>query len=283
METLKASMTQDLKLAGFSDSTRSIYLRAVLEFAQFLARSPAEIGQPEVRTWVEHLTARGLSAQRRRQHFAALKFLYARTLGRPEVTAFLSWPKDAQRLPVVICRGDVERLLRAFREPKYRVFFTLMYATGLRLVEACRLETRDIDATRGVIHIRNGKGGSERLVTLGPRLLDTLRSYWKFVRPPSPWLFASARGTHLSPEVARTALRLACAQAGIARRITPHVIRHCFATHMLEAGAELRIIQVLLGHRSIRTTTRYAHVSADMISNAVSPLDCLWKGREMNI
>ena len=246
METLKASMTQDLELAGFSDSTRSIYLRAVLEFAQFLDRSPAEIGQAEVRTWVEHLTARGLSAQRRRQHFAALKFLYARTLGRPEVTAFLSWPKDAQRLPIVICRGDVERVLRAFREPKYRVFFTLMYATGLRLVEACRLETRDIDATRGVIHVRNGKGGSERLVTLGPRLLYTLRSYWKFVRPPSPWLFASARGTHVSPEVARTALRLACAQAGIARRITPHVIRHCFATHMLEAGAELRIIQVLL-------------------------------------
>jgi len=158
-----------------------------------------------------------------------------------------------------------------------------MYATGVRLVEACRLETRDIDATRGVIHVRNGKGGSERLVTLGPRLLDTLRSYWKFVRPPSPWLFASARGTHLSLEVARTALRLACAQAGIARRITPHVIRHCFATHMLEAGAELRIIQVLLGHRSIRTTTRYAHVSAEMISNALSPLDCLWKGQGMDI
>ena len=97
----------------------------------------------------------------------------------------------------------------------------------------------------------------------------------QFVRPPSPWLFASARGTHLSPEVARTALSLACTQAGIARRITPHVIRHCFATHMLEAGADLRIIQVLLGHRSIRTTTRYAHVSADMISNALSPLDSL--------
>src|SRR5450432_544465 len=118
------------------------------------------------------------------------------------------------------------------------------------------------------------RGDVARLLR-GPRLLDTLRSYWKFVRPPSPWLFAPARGTHLSPEVARTALRIACAQAGIARRITPHVIRHCFATHMLEAGAELRIIQVLLGHRSIRTTTRYAHVSADMISNALSPLDSL--------
>lgn len=160
MKTLKVNMIQDLKLAGFSDSTRSIYLRAVLEFAQFLARSPAEIGQPEVRTWVEHLTVRGLSAQGRRQHFAALKLLYARTLGRPEVTAFLSWTKDAQTLPIVISRSDVERLLRAFREPKYRAFFTLMYATGARLVEACRLETRDIDATRGVIHIRNGKGGA---------------------------------------------------------------------------------------------------------------------------
>lgn len=275
MEKLKVSLTQDLELAGFSDSTRSIYLRAVLEFAQFLARSPAEIGQPEVRRWVEHLTARRLSAQRKRQHFAALKFLYARTLGRPEVTAFLSWPKDAHRLPVVVCRRDVERLLRAFREPKYRVFFTLMYATGVRLLEACRLETRDIDAARGVIHIRNCKGGSERMVTLRPRLLDSLRAYWRLVRPPSPWLFASKRGTHLNPEVARTALKMASVQAGIAPRITPHVIRHCFATHMLEAGADLRVIQVLLGHRSIRTTTRYAHVSADMIANALSPLDGL--------
>jgi site-specific recombinase XerD len=210
-----------------------------------------------------------------RQHFAALKFLYEKTLGRPEVVSFISWPRDVPRLPFVLNVSEVARLLRALREPKYRAFFTLVYATGLRLREASRLETRDIDGARGVIHVRHAKGREERLVTLGTRLLATLRIYWKFVRPPAPWLFASSRGTHVSPEVARRALKHAAAEAGLDARVTPHVLRHCFATHLLEAGTDLRVIQVVLGHRSIRTTARYAHVSPEMISKTPSPFDRL--------
>jgi site-specific recombinase XerD len=210
-----------------------------------------------------------------RQHFAALKFLYVKTLGRPEITSFLSWPRDAPRLPVVLSVSDVERLLGSLREPKYRVFFSLIYATGLRLREASQLETRDIDAARGVIRVRHGKGRRERLVTLGSRLLHTLRVYWKFVRPPAPWLFASSRGTHVNAEVARSALKRAATDAGFEKPVTPHTLRHCFATHLLEQGTDLRVIQVLLGHRSIRTTAGYAHVSVDVISKVASPLDRL--------
>ena len=275
MKTLKPRMTQDLELAGYAERTRLIYLHAVMDFAAFRGHSPATADQDDVRAWVCHLSSRKLSAQRMRQHFAALKFLYTKTIGRPEVISFLSWPRDAPRSPVVLSVAEVERLLRALREPKYRVFFTLIYATGLRLWEASQLETRDLDAERGVIHVRHGKGRKERLVTLGPRLLGILRCYWKFVRPPCPWLFASSRGTHLNPEVARNALKRAAADAELRKPVTPHVLRHCFATHSLEAGTDLRVIQVLLGHRSIRTTAGYAHVSADTVSKAPSPLDWL--------
>ena len=275
MHILKTRLTQDLELAGYAERTRLIYLHAVMDFAAFRGQPVSAASQDEVRAWIQHLSGRKLSAQRLRQHFAALKFLYAKTLGRPEVTSFLSWPRDAPRSPVVLSATEVERLLRALREPKYRVFFTLIYATGLRLCEASQLETRDLDAERGVIRVRHGKGSRERLVTLGPRLLGILRAYWRFVRPASPWLFASSRGTHVNPEVARNALKRAAAEAGLAKAVTPHVLRHCFATHSLEAGTDLRVIQVLLGHRSIRTTARYAHVSADVVSKTPSPLDRL--------
>jgi integrase/recombinase XerD len=275
MNGWKRRMTEDLELAGYADRTRSIYLHAVADFAAYRGTSPVDVGQEQVRAWVRHLSDGKLSAQRTRQHFAALKFLYAKTLGRPEIVSFLSWPKDARRVPLVLSAAEVARLLCALREPKYRVFFTLMYATGLRLAEASQLETRDIDSARGVIHVRHGKGRAERVVTLGTRLLATLRNYWRFVRPPAPWLFASSRGTHVSQEVARCALKQAAVHAGLGVRVTPHLLRHCFATHLLEAGTDLRVIQVVLGHRSIRTTARYAHVSPEMIAKTPSPFDRL--------
>jgi site-specific recombinase XerD len=268
-------MDSDLDLAGYAARTRAAYLHAASDLAVFHGRSPAALGQPELREWVRHLAGRGLSAQRRRQHHAALRFLFGRTLGRPEVTAFLSWPRDTERLFPVLSPPDIERLLLALRVPKYRVFFTLLYATGLRLREACLLETRDIDAARGVILVRNGKGRTERLVMLSLRLLGILRAYWRFERPPAPWLFASSKGTPLNPEVARSALKNAAAELGLAVRVTPRLLRHCFATHLLEDGTDLRVIQVILGHRSIRTTARYARVSSDLITRTRSPIDRL--------
>jgi integrase/recombinase XerD len=163
MLTLQDKMAQDLKLAGYALRTRQAYLASVRDLAKYHGRPAEELDQDSLRNWVHHLTQQKRSPERLRQHFAALKFLYGRTLGRPAMTAFLSWPAARQRMPVVLSPQEVVVLLGAIRSPKYRVFFSLVYGTGMRLSEACRLETSDLDAQRGVIHVRHTKGGHERL------------------------------------------------------------------------------------------------------------------------
>jgi integrase/recombinase XerD len=266
---------QDLDLAGLAHRTKRDYMACIRAFCRFHGRCPAELGQDDLRGWVRHLTERGASPERLRKHFAALRFAYSRTLGRADVVAFLTWPSRAESLPVVLGAPEISRLLAALRSPTYRTFFATLYATGLRLTEACRLETADVDAARGVIHVRNGKGGRPRVAMLSPKLLLLLRAYWSLVRPPAPWLFASSRGGPLSTEVARRALRAAVKASGIAKRVTPHSFRHAFATHMLEAGGNLRVIQAVLGHASIRSTARYTRVSTELIGQARSPIEDL--------
>jgi len=281
MGQLRDTMMHDLELTGYVAHTRLLYLNSIRDFAKFFRRSPSEMGAGEVRAWVGHLTKEGgIGPQRIRQHMAALKFLYTKTLFKPEAVSFLSWPSDPQTLPVVLAADEVQRLLDALVKPKYRVFFTTLYVTGLRVSEACQLETRDIDAARGVIHVRHGKGKKERFVMLSPRLLAILRAYWVLERPPAPWLFASAAKSdrHLNPDTARRAIRLAAIQARLDKKVTPHVLRHSFATHLLESGTQLRVIQVLLGHNTIKTTTRYARVSTELIAKTKSPIDSLKTG-----
>ena len=276
MGVLRDRMLHDLRLKGYATGTVDCYVRAAQRFADFFpGRGPARLGQADVRRWVEHLERSGIGPQRLRVHFAALRFLYGKTLGRPELVSFLSWPKKRERLLLVLSPEEVSRLLESFDTLKYRVLFSTVYATGLRISEACGLTTADVDAQRGVIHVRNGKGGKERLVTLSDNLLQTLRAYWRAVRPPTPYLFAAASGSPVSAKVARAALRGAAKSAGISKRVTPHTLRHCFATHLLEGGTDLRVIQVLLGHSSLRTTTRYTRVSAKLIAATPSPLDML--------
>lgn len=278
MTTLRKQMMQDLGLGGYSERTKKTYIQCIRMMAKHYRRSPSELRQPEIRAWVQHLLNRKQSTQRLRQHFAALRFLYGKTLGKPELVSFLSWPKDPERLPVVLSAEEVSRLLDALATPRMAVFFTTVYAAGLRIGEACRLETHDIDAARGVIHVRGGKGGKERLVMLAPRLLTLLRAYWKHERPRAPWLFASRTGTHLSAEVARKAFTSAVRTAKLGKKkVTPHVLRHSFATHLLERGTDLRVIQVLLGHSSIKSTTRYVSVSAGLLAKTKSPLERLPK------
>lgn len=278
MGQLRDRMVHDLELAGYVLTTRLTYLSSIRDFAAHHRRSPDVLGPDDVRAWIDVLTKeRKIGPQRVRQHMAALKFLYTRTLWKPENVSFLSWPSDPKRLPAVLAAEEIERLLSSFTEPKYRVFFMLVYAAGLRLHEACWLETRDIQASRGVVHIRpeNAKRKKERYVMLSPRLLTILRAYWSQTRPPAPWVFASRKGTALCEGTARTALRLAVQKADIEKKATPHVLRHSFATHLLEGGTDLRVIQVLLGHESIKTTTRYARVSTALIAKTPSPLDRL--------
>ena len=274
---LRNKMMQDLRLAGYALKTQKTYLECIGLFAQF-CWEPAQADQEGVRAWVAQLEKSKVGPQRLRQHFAALKFLFGKTLARPEQVAFLSWPKDPKRLPTVLSASQVSALLGALESPKYRVFFTTLYATGLRLKEACHLKTTDIDAARGVIHVRLAKGGKERLVMLSPKLLVILRAYWKQERPAAPYLFPTKTKKPLDPDMARRVLHRAAAAAGLnSKQVTPHVLRHSFATELLESGADLRVIQVLLGHDNIQTTTRYARVSAALISKAKSPLDRLPK------
>jgi integrase/recombinase XerD len=276
---LRDRMMHDLELAGYVPKTRLIYLNSIRDFAKHFRRSPSEMGADEVRAWVDQIRDTGVSPQRIRQHMAALKFLYTKTLYKPEAVSFLSWPSDPLKLPTVLAAEEVARLLTALERPKYRVFFTTVYAAGLRVLEAARLRTDDIDAARGVIHIREAKGKKERYVMLSPRLLRILRAYWSLEHPTAPWLFESSRGgRHINPQTARSALKLAAAKAGLDKKVTPHVLRHSFATHLLDSGTELRVIQVLLGHNAIKSTARYARVSTARIAKTQSPLDRLKTG-----
>jgi integrase/recombinase XerD len=270
-------MMHDLQLARYSDATREAYVSSVGELAKYYWCCPSILERDHLRRWVEHLRKCPIGPARVLVHLAALKFFYTKTMGKPDLVSFITLPSNTSKLPEVLSPEEVERLLNGLTSAKYRVFFTTMYATGLRLSEACRLQTSDINAARGVILIR-GKGNKERLVTLKPRLYGILRAYWKQERPAKPWLFP-VRGGHgpMPPAAARLALNKAAQQAGLDKHITPHILRHSFATHLLENGTELRVIQLLLGHAHIETTTRYTRVSRKLIAEAPSPLDQLPK------
>lgn len=273
--TLRDRMICDMQLAGLRPSTVQSYVRSIRALSKFAGCPPEKLEQDQLRAWAEHLEQRGLTVQARRKDYAAMRFLFGKTLGRPEMVAFLSLPRQPpKQLPTVLSRDEVFRLLGALYSTKYRMFFVTVYAAGLRMSEARELQTGDIDAARGVIRVR-GKGGKERQVMLSPRLLKLLRAYWKIERPPAPYLFTRRSGKPLSSETAREALHDAAKQARIDKRVRPHVLRHSFATHLLDDGTDLRIIQVLLGHASIESTVRYAGVSTALITKTASPLDKL--------
>lgn len=247
------------------------YLATAAKLLQ--SASVSELTPARLRAWARETATRDTSASRVRQQYAAVRFLFRRTLGRPEVVAFLSCRAGARRLPVVLSTSEVMRLLGALRSPVFRTMFLTMYATGLRLSEACALKVEDLDVERGVIRVSGAKGGHERLVTLGARLAGVLRDYAGVMRPAPPWLFTSRRGRPVHAEVARRALARAANDAGLPKRVTPHVLRHTFATHSLERGTELPVIQRLLGHRSPGSTARYVHVSSAAVASARTPID----------
>jgi len=274
MATWQERMEWDLGFAGRADRTRKVYLADARAFAEFCGYSPEELGQGEVRDWVEHLIGRNTSPSRLRQHLSALVFLYRKTLGRPEAVSFFSWPKDAERLPVVLSLGEVSRLLEAVEGDNYRMLFRTMFSAGLRIQEACRLRVEDLDGDRGVIHVL-GKGGRERQAALHPRLLESLRSYWREVRPVLPWLFTGRVGNPLDADQARKVFKASVKAVGLSKRATPHSLRHTYATLQMEQGTDLRVIQALLGHSTIRSTERYLHVATHLITASADPLELL--------
>lgn len=267
-------MAWDLEFAGRASRTRQVYLADGRAFAAFHKAPPETMGQGEVRLWVEHLIARGTSPSRLRQHLSALVFLYRKTLGKPQAVSFFSWPKDAPRLPVVLSVAEVARLLAAVAGDNYRMLFRTMFATGLRISEACRLQVNDLDRERQVIRVI-GKGGKERQVALRLLLLEALRSYWREARPVPPWLFTGRMGKPLDPDQARKVFKAATVQSALSKRATPHSLRHTYATLLLEAGTDLRVIQALLGHSTIRSTECYLHVTTHLLNTSADPLALL--------
>lgn len=276
MGQLREKMKADLKLRRYRAATVRAYLRCARKFVEYHWRPAEEMGEPEVRKFLLYLVNdRQASAANQKMHVAAIKFLYGVTLDRPELAVRFPWPRmPARKLPDILERSEVERLLDAVESMKHRAILMTAYAAGMRINEACSLKTTDIDSRRGLIHIRDGKRGRDRFVMLSPRLLAFLREYWKQTRPTGPELFpGKIAGRAVTPDAVRAALRKAVARAGIKKHVTPHVLRHCFATHLLEGGEDIRTIQVLLGHGSIRTTARYTQVSERHIGRTQSPLD----------
>ena len=277
MGELRDRMDGDLRLRGLAEVTRSEYLRSVHQFVAYYRRSPLELGAEDIRAYLLHLVQNlHFSPANLKMRIAALKFLYNVTLNRPEVVERVAYPKVPRPLLDIPSPGEVAKVLSTMRSPKHRMVLFCAYGAGLRVSEACGLCVGDIDSKRMVIHVRAGKGGRDRYAILSPVLLDSLRAYYRAESPEKPYLFPSTVPGQPQPVAGvQTALRIALAHSGVSKRITPHTLRHAFATHSLEAGTDLRVIQVLLGHANIRTTVRYVHVSTRLIAATPSPLDAI--------
>jgi site-specific recombinase XerD len=277
MGQLHDKMHEDMQLQGFAKSTQKEYLLRAGHFAAHYMHSPEEMGGKEVREYLLYLVNdKEVSAATHRMYVAALKFLYVTTLGRPEEVEEIPWPKVPTTLPDILSGEEVETLLQSIRSLKHRAIAMTQYGAGLRISEACTLQISDIDSTRMLIHVRQGKRSKDRYVMLSECLLGVLRYYWTVVKPRGPFLFEGDRpGFPITPSGARLGLRKAVKASGLQKRVTPHSLRHSFATHLLEAGTNLRTIQRLLGHSSIQTTARYTYVSEDEIRRTPSPLDGL--------
>ncbi|MBM3746368.1 MAG: integrase [Acidobacteria bacterium] len=276
MGKLRDRMEEDLKLGGYSACTRRIYLLYAYQFAKFHMRSPAEMGEEEIRRYLLHLMEeRKVSRETLRQVRAGLTFLYRVTLRRAVEVEYFPVQRVQVRLPAVLSGTEVTALLEAVQSAKYRAILMIIYAGGLRILEACRLRAEDLDSKRMVIHIHAGKGDRDRYTVLSERLLTFLRDYWRQQRPQT-WLFpGQTQAGHACPESVRRVFRQALATTGIRKRATVHTLRHSFATHLLEFGTDVAVIRTLLGHGSLRATEVYTHVSLEHIGRTRSPLDLL--------
>ncbi|MER2561745.1 MAG: tyrosine-type recombinase/integrase [Myxococcaceae bacterium] len=275
MGALYDRMSRDLKLRNLSAGTHRQYLRCCKHFVRFHMKSPEVMGATECKEFLAHLQQTGMKVESLKLNVASLKFLYRVTLNRRAEADQLAWPKVPQKKVVALSGTEVERVLRAVRSLVPAVVLTAAYGAGLRISEACRLRVEDIDGKRNVIHVRQGKGQKDRYVMLPARLLVLLRKYWVAVKPRNGWLFPGRGDGHLTPSAVRLALNEAMAVCNLQKKVTAHVLRHSFATHLLEAGNDIRLIQVLLGHASVSTTAQYAQVSTAHVGRVISPLDLL--------
>jgi site-specific recombinase XerD len=260
---LRTRLIEDLRIRNYSKHTIEIYVRCVAEFAKHFGRSPEELGEGEVREYQRFLVEeKKTSWAFFNQSVCALRFLYTKTLKKDWMVEHIAFPRREQRLPEVLSLEEVSRLFSKVRALKQRTILQTIYGAGLRSMEALNLQPHDIDSQRMVIRIRQGKGRKDRYVTMSATLLERLREYYRGYRPQGIWLFPNRDGdkrTH--PTTVQRACSRAAWAAGLKKHVTPHTLRHSFATSLLEAGTDLRTIQILMGHVNLHTTALYLHIA----------------------
>ena len=278
MTHLRKMMLEELQRRNYAQSTAEAYIRALKEFATYYHRPPDQLGPKEINQFQLHLLLdRRLSAKSVMQRTAALRFFFNITLKRGYPQNEFCYPKAPKRLPVILSQDEVKAMINAATSLLHRTLLMTLYSTGMRRAEITRLKVNDIDSQRMVIHIKQGKGQKDRDVPLSPKLLETLRKFW-YWKKPKVYLFPGeakrgSKGDHLTPKAVYLACKGAAHRAGIKKSVGPHTLRHSFATHMLESGADLRTIQLLLGHTDIRHTTVYLHLSQRHLRACPNPLD----------
>ncbi len=274
---LRERMIEDMRIRGLGDKAQKAHIRAVKDFARFLGRSPDTATGEDLRGYQLYMTNTGVTPSTFNARIVALRFFFTMTCAREEMKRYMQFRTMPRRLPIVLSVEEVFALLMASPGPglKYRAALSVSYGAGLRAAEVCTLRICDIDSQRMLIHVDQGKGGKDRKVMLSAGLLDLLRAYWREAQPEG-WLFpGKPKINPLSPRQLNRAFTSARHMAGIKKAATLHSLRHSFATHLLEANTDIRVIQVLLGHAKLATTARYAHVATKTIRDVVSPYDML--------
>ena len=274
---LRERMMEDMRIRGMGDKAQKSHIRAIKDFAKFLKRSPDTATPEELRAYQLQMTDTGVTASTFNTRIIALRFFFGMTCGREDMKRFMQFRTQPRKLPVVFSVEEVSSLLMATPGPglKYRAALSISYGAGLRASEVCNLKISGIDSDRMLIHVDHGKGGKDRKVMLSPGLLNLLRDYWLEARPEG-WLFpGKPKINPISSRQLNRAFTSAKHMAGISKPATLHTLRHSFATHLLEANTDIRVIQVLLGHAKLTTTAQYTHVATKTIKDTVSPYEML--------
>lgn len=272
---LRRRMVDDMTIRNLSPATQRSYIHAVSKFSRYFGRSPDTLGLDEVRDFQVHLVAQGVSWAALNQTVCALRFFYGVTLGEATIPERIPYARTPRKLPVILSADEVVRFLEAVSSLKCRAALTTAYAAGLRASEVAGLMIADIDSARGVIRVRQGKGGKDRDVMLSTQLLVILRTYWRLARPRLYLFPGRDEDRPINPTTLHAACRSAVKAAGLAKHVTLHTLRHSFATHLLENGADIRVIQALLGHANLSSTARYTQVASHTIRATPSPFDRL--------
>jgi site-specific recombinase XerD len=272
---LRQRMLDELAIREFGDKTRDDYIRHVKTFTVFIGRAPDTATPDDLRAFQAHQRQKGVQPPTMNSAVSALRFFFTFACDRPELGQYLRIVKQPQKLPVVLTQDEAARLMEAAPGPKYRAIFGIAYGAGLRVGEVANLLVSDIDGKRKLIRVAQGKGKKDRNAMLSPRLHQLLREWWLIARPTT-WLFPGRDPVQpMSPRQIYRAVRETAEAIGIEKRVGVHTLRHSFATHLLEQGVDIRVIQVLLGHTKLDTTARYAHVASRVLRDVTSPLDHL--------